>query len=114
MKLNLPSDGSLSDISEYYATLYNTPNKTTTGNLRFPTSGTTRAGYVYSTIGTIYDNQGQVGLLNLLAYGNSLNPSYANPKMNDYMITADDWNKIMNTPTLGTTQPADGWWFKEI
>ena len=72
-KLNLPSNGSLSDISEYFNTLYHTFNKTSSGNVRFSTSGITRAGYVYDTTGTVYANQGQIGMLNLLTYGDSSN-----------------------------------------
>lgn len=94
-KLDLPSNGTLSDIAEYYTTLYNTANKTTTGNVRFPTTGTTRAGYVYDTSTSInWVNQGQIGMLNLLLYGDPGNGSYSNPKMENYLVFAEDINAL--------------------
>jgi len=99
-KLNLPSNGSLSDISDYYTLLYGTANKTSTGNVRFPSSGSSRAGYVYDTTGTYYANQGQVGMLNLLTFGDSLNGLYSNPKMQDYITTAEEYNDIIDDIAL--------------
>lgn len=106
-KLDLPSNGSLSDISAYYTELYNTFGKTTTGNLRFPIVGTSRAGYVYELAGTVYANQGQTGMLNLILFGDSLNPAWTNPKMIDYIATAEEMNKVNNTKmTTAATAPA--------
>jgi len=105
VKSNLPSDGSLSDIALYYNDLFHKANKTTTGNLKFPVSGVSRGGFVYNTSGTVYDNTGEIGLLNLIYQGDSLNPDYSNPKMKEYLTNMDIVNYINGLEdNIGTMQ----------
>lgn len=95
-KIEVPVNGTLSDVIAYYQELYAKVNKTTTGNLRFPTAGNSTGGFVYNTTGTSYNNQGEMGMLNLILYGDSLDPLYVNPRLINYLVSSEDANFLIS------------------
>lgn len=87
---NFPSNGTLKDEKTKYLELFELGNtRTTSGNISYTS---TTSGKIYNTAGTVYANQGQDGLMNLLFYGDVSTPD--NPKLVDYSIISDDIRRI--------------------
>ena len=90
-KIDLPSSGLLKGEKIQYDTLFDKgASRTVVGNILF-TSAT--SGYIYNTAGTIYNNQGENGLMLLLLNGD-IAGGYTNPRLRSYMLLADDYNQI--------------------
>lgn len=88
--LDLPE--TLRDERNEYQRLFNLgTSKSTTGQIVF---NSISSGKAYSTVGTIYSNQGEVGMQALLFLGDVSTP--LNPKLVDYSFYSNDITDIKN------------------
>ena len=85
-KSNLPNDSLTNDNltaeAIHLTTLYNTKPRSSSGQVSFISS---TSGVTYTTLGSVYDNQGQEGLLQVLQLA-----------LNNYLIVAADYNGIID------------------
>ena len=85
-KLNLPNNSLTNDNytseANYLKTLYDTKPRSSTGQSSFTSS---TSGVVYTTTGTLYDSQGQEGLLQILQLA-----------LASYGISATDYNGLVD------------------
>jgi len=85
-KSNLPNNSLTNDNltaeAIHLTTLYNTKPRSSSGQVSFISS---TSGITYTTLGSVYDNQGQEGLLQVLQLA-----------LDNYLILADDYNGLVD------------------
>lgn len=88
-KLNLPNESltnnNYTSEANYLKTLYDTKPRSNSGNISFTS---TTSGIIYTTTGSLYDSQGQEGLLLILQ-----------DALKDYGFNAGDYNTINDNLT---------------